>query len=123
MNQEYEGSHFGFFLESLRAKKSVSIDPRRLAKALAVSYSELAVILNVHRNLLSRPTSPKMQKALMPLIRCLSLAFKHCRGDMFATTVWLRNEPIPALRHKQGWNLIVEGNIELLTEWLEKQGA
>lgn len=82
-----------------------------------------ATLAGVHRNTLrTHPESPKLQAALRDLMRVLSAA-AVVQPDTQRAFFMLKNEPIPAFRHKTLLQLVQEGRAEDAIDYLESISA
>ena len=73
----------------------------------------------VHRNTLrTHPESPRLQSVLRDLVRVLSAAMA-IQPDLQRAIFLIKNEPIPAFRHKTLLQLIQEGRTEDAIGYLE----
>lgn len=84
---------------------------------------DLASGAHVHRNTLTaRPQSPKVQALLQSILRVLSAA-AEAFGNREVPLSWMRNEPVPAFRHKTALDLVCEGQTEAVVTYLESVSA
>ena len=108
--------HMSAFLES---PGSPFLSPTKIADRLSLHMQDLADSAHVHRNTLNaRPQSPKVQGLLRTILRVLSAA-TEAFGDRDVALSWMRNEPVPAFRHKTALDLIREGRAEAVVTYLE----
>jgi hypothetical protein len=112
-----------FIAPFLDAPDQTFLSPRKVAQALNLQLSELAIAAGVHRNTLAaRPQSPRVQAFLRDTLRVLNAA-----KEVFAQTelpiAWLLNEPLSAFRHKTAFELIAAGRTEAVLEYLNSFSA
>jgi hypothetical protein len=114
---------FAEVLESAREAGTSRFSATRIANALDLQYQELATLAGVHRNTLrTHPESPRLQAALRDLMRVLSAAVA-VQPDTERAYFMVKNEPIPAFRHKTLLQLVQEGRAEDAIDYLESIGA
>lgn len=107
----------------LASPNSPYLSPAKIAKALSIQTQVLADSAHVHRNTLSaRPQSPKVQALLQSILRVLSAA-TEAFGDRNTAIAWMRNEPVPAFRHKTALDLVREGRADAVVSYLESVSA
>lgn len=95
------------------------LSPLKIARTLSLQMQELGELARVHANTLNaRPHSPKVQALLQSLLRVLSAA-TEAFGDREVALSWMRNEPVPAFRHKTALDLVREGRTEAVVSYLE----
>jgi hypothetical protein len=86
---------------------------------LGLPQQDLAELAGVHRNTLrTHPESPRLQPALRDLMRVLSAA-TAVEPDPQRAIFLVKNEPIPAFRHKTLLQLVQEGRAEDVIGYLE----
>src|SRR5690242_2971270 len=99
------------------------LSPLKVARALSLQIQDLADLAHVHRNTLNaRPQSPKVQALLQSILRVLSAA-TEAFGSREVALNWIRNEPVPAFRHKTALDLVGEGRTEAVVSYLESVSA
>ena len=99
------------------------LSPAKIADSLSLHLQDLADGAHVHRNTLSaRPQSPKVQGLLREILRVVSAA-TEAFGDRDVALSWMRNEPVPAFRHKTALDLIRERRAEAVVTYLESISA
>lgn len=99
------------------------LSPLKVARTLSLQLQELADSAHVHRNTLTaRPQSTKVQALLKAILRVLSAA-TEAFGDRDVALSWMRNEPVPAFRHKTALDLAREGRAEVVVSYLESISA
>lgn len=107
----------------LETPESPFLSPHKVARALSLQLQELADAAHVHRNTLNvRPQSPKVQALLQSILRVLSAATDAFSSQEVALS-WMRNEPIPAFRHKTALDLVRERRTEAVVSYLESVSA
>ena len=90
-----------------------------VAQVLGLQYQDLAELAKVHRNTLrTHPESPRLQSALRDVMRVLSAAVA-VQPDQHRAIFLIKNEPIPAFRHKTLLQLVQEGRTEDAISYLE----
>ena len=110
---------FPGLLETSREADSPRLSATKLAKALDLQVQVLATIAGVHRNTLrTHPESPRLQAALRDLMRVLSAAVE-VQPDVNHAYFMVKNEPIPAFRHKTLLQLVQEGRTDDAVDYLE----
>ncbi|GHU04811.1 hypothetical protein FACS1894158_05900 [Betaproteobacteria bacterium] len=114
---------FADVLESVREAGTSRFSAAHIANALNLQYQELATLAGVHRNTLrTHPESPRLQVALRDLMRVLSAA-AAVQPDTERAFFMIKNEPIPAFRHKTLLQLLQEGRAEDAIDYLESISA
>jgi hypothetical protein len=114
---------FADVLESVREAGTSRFSATHIANALNLPYQELAALAGVHRNTLrTHPESPRLQVALRELMRVLSAAVA-VQPDTERAFFMIKNEPIPAFRHKTLLQLLQEGRAEDAIDYLESISA
>jgi hypothetical protein len=94
-----------------------------VADILGLQQQDLAELAGVHRNTLrTHPESPRLQSALRDLMRVLSAAVA-VQPDPQRAIFLVKNEPIPAFRHKTLLQLVQEGRTEDAVGYLESIGT
>jgi hypothetical protein len=110
-------------LESAREAGTSRLSATRIADALGLPYQDLAILAGVHRNTLrTHPESPRLQAALRDLMRVLSAA-TVVQPDTARAFFMVKNEPIPAFRHKTLLQLVQDGRTEDAIDYLESISA
>lgn len=115
---------FPGFLASLKATDSrTALSPTELARALEVPAQRLARLARVHRNTVSlAPSSPKLQEALGDVVRVLSAA-SQLTGDVDKALFWFRNQPIPEFGHRTPMQVIEQGKVQPLVDYIDSISA
>ena len=114
---------FADVLESAREAGTSRLSATNIADALEMQYQDLAALAGVHRNTLrTHPESPRLQAALRDLMRVLSAA-TAVQPDTARAVFMVKNEPIPAFRHKTLLQLVQEGLTEDAIDYLESISA
>lgn len=115
---------FPSFLASLKVPDSrTALSPERLAEELEVSIQKLASLARVHRNTISlAPTSPKLQDAMVDVVRVLSAA-QALSGDVDKALFWFRNQPIADFDHYTPMQLVEQGKVQAVIDYIESIGA
>lgn len=110
-------------LESVREPGTSRLSAPGIANILGVQQQDLAALAGVHRNTLrTHPESPRLQSALRDLMRVLSAA-TAVQPDPQRAVFLIKNEPIPAFRHKTLLQLVQEGRAEDAVGYLESISA
>ncbi len=110
---------FADVLEATREPGTSGFSVSGVADILGLQQQELAELTGVHRNTLrAHPESPRLQSALRDLMRVLSAA-AAVHPDPQRAIFLIKNEPIPAFRHKTLMQLIQEGRTEDAIRYLE----
>jgi hypothetical protein len=114
---------FADVLQSAREPGTSRYSASGIADVLDLPQQDLAVLAGVHRNTLrTHPESPRLQAALRDLMRLLSAA-TAVQPDVQRAIFLVKNEPIPAFRHKTLLQLVKEGRTEDAIDYLESIGA
>ena len=115
---------FPSFLASLRAPESrTALSPERLASELEVPMQRLASLARVHRNTVSlSPASPKLQEAMVDVVRVLSAAHE-LTGDIDRALFWFRNQPIADFDHFTPMQLVEQGKVQAVIDYVESISA
>lgn len=107
----------------LEAPESPFLSPHKVARVLSLQLQELADAAHVHRNTLNaRPQSPKVQELLQSILRVLSAA-TEAFGSQAVALSWMRNEPVPAFRHRTALDLVREKRTDVVVTYLESVSA
>lgn len=110
---------FADVLESTREPGTSRFSASGIAAVLDLQQQDLATLAGVHRNTLrTHPESPRLQAALRDLVRVLSAA-TAIQPDQQRAIFLIKNEPIPAFRHKTLLQLVQEGRTEDAIGYLE----
>lgn len=110
-------------LESAREPGTSRFSASGIASILGLQQQELAELAGVHRNTLRiHPESPRLQSVLRDLMRVLSAA-TAMEPDPQRAIFLIKNEPIPAFRHKTLLQLVQEGRAEDAIDYLESVSA
>ena len=115
---------FPSFLVSLKATDSrTALSPERLAEELEVPIQKLASLARVHRNTVSfSPASPKLQEAMVDVVRVLSAAHA-LTGDIDRALFWFRNQPIADFDHFTPMQLVEQGKVQAVIDYIESISA
>ncbi|MBK9493917.1 MAG: DUF2384 domain-containing protein [Xanthomonadales bacterium] len=115
---------FPSFLVSLKATGSrTALSPERLAEELEVPIQKLASLARVHRNTVSfAPASPKLQEAMVDVVRVLSAAHA-LTGDIDRALFWFRNQPIADFDHFTPMQLVEQGKVQAVIDYIESISA
>ncbi len=114
---------FADLLESVREVGTSRFSAANVADVLGLQHQDLAALAGVHRNTLrTHPESPRLQSALRDLVRVLSAA-TAVQPDTARAFFMVKNEPIPAFRHKTLLQLVQEGRTEDAVDYLESISA
>ncbi|MCV2217165.1 MULTISPECIES: DNA-binding protein [unclassified Thauera] len=106
-------------LESAREPGTSRFSASSIAGILGLQQQDLAELAGVHRNTLrTHPESPRLQSVLRDLMRVLSAA-TVLQPDPQRAIFLIKNEPIPAFRHKTLLQLVQEGRTEDAIDYLE----
>lgn len=111
---------FSNFLATLKEKNSrTALSPELLANALEVPIQKLASLARVHRNTVSlSPTSPKLQDAMVDVVRVLSAAH-GLTGDIDRALFWFRNQPIAEFEQFTPMQLVEQGKVQAVIDYIE----
>lgn len=115
---------FSDFLTSIKDDNSrTALSPERLAGALGLPLQRLATLARVHRNTVATaPTSPKLQDAMVDVVRVLS-AVHALTGDIDRALFWFRNQPIPEFDHLTAMQLVGQGKVQAVIDYVESISA
>lgn len=114
---------FADVLESTREPGTSRFSASSVGDVLGLQQQDLAELAGVHRNTVrTHPESPRLQAALRDLMRMLSAA-TALQPDPQRAIFLIKNEPIPAFRHKTLLQLAREGRVEDAIGYLESVGA
>lgn len=115
---------FSNFLDTLKDQNArTALSPERLANALELPLQRLASLAHVHRNTVSlAPTSPKLQDAMVDVVRVLSAAHA-LTGDIDRALFWFRNQPISEFDHFTPMQLVEQGKVQALINYVESISA
>lgn len=106
-------------LASSREPGTSRLSAVNIAKVLGLQFQDMAELTGVHRNTLrTHPELPRLQSALRDLLRLLSAAVA-VQPDTERAFFMVKNEPIPAFRHKTLLQLAQEGRTEDAIDYLE----
>lgn len=110
---------FSHILEATREAGTSRLSASSIAEVLDLPFQDLATLAGVHRNTLrTHPESPRLQSALRDLMRVLSAA-AAIQPDTQRAIFMVKNEPIPAFRHKTLLQLVQEGRTGDVIDYLE----
>lgn len=110
---------FSDVLESVREVGTSRFSAANVAHVMGLQFQDLAELAKVHRNTLrTHPESPRLQSALRDLMRVLSAA-AAVQPDPQRAIFLIKNEPIPAFRHKTLLQLVQEGRTDDAIAYLE----
>jgi len=77
----------------------------------------------VHRNTVSlTPTSPKLQDAMVDVVRVLSAAHE-LTDDIDRALFWFRNQPIADFDHFTPMQLVEQGKVQAVIDYIESISA
>ena len=115
---------FPSFLHSLKADDSqTALSPEKLADELEVPIQKLASLARVHRNTVSlSPKSPKLQDAMVDVVRVLSAAHA-LTGDIDRALFWFRNQPIADFDHFTPMQLVEQGKVQAVIDYIDSISA
>jgi len=114
---------FADVLESMREPGTSRFSTLSVATILDLQQQDLAELAGVHRNTVrTHPESPRLQSAMRDLMRLVSAA-TAMQPDPQRAIFLIKNEPIPAFRHKTLLQLAREGRIEDAIGYLESVSA
>jgi hypothetical protein len=111
------------FAFDLRDADSAHLSARRTADALGITLTELAGLIGVARNTLTaRSGARKVDAALSPLVRILSMAAEMAGGQGRAA-IWFKHQPIPGWAGKTAYDLVRDGEADRVLAYLESVRA
>ena len=114
---------FADVLDSTREPGTSRFSATSVADILGLQQQDLAQLAGVHRNTVrTHPESAKLQSALRDLMRVLSAA-TAVQPDPQRAVFLIKNEPIPAFRHKTLLQLVQDGRTEDAIGYLESISA
>ena len=103
---------FAEVLESTREPDTSRLSSAGISAVFGLQQQEIAELAGVHRNTIrTHPESPRLQSTLRDLMRLLSAAVS-VQPDVQRAVFLIKNEPIPAVRHKTLLQLVREGRTE-----------
>jgi uncharacterized protein (DUF2384 family) len=83
------------FIDTISDRRRGAISPQRAGEALRMTLTELARLIKVHRNTLSRkPSSPIVQQRLGEVARIIAAASDLLDGDTNRAILWFRHQPL-----------------------------
>jgi len=95
------------------------LSARRVAELLGVTLTELAGLIGVARNTLTARTGArKVDAALSPVVRILSMASEMAGGEQRAA-IWFKHQPIPGWAGKTAYDLVRDGKADKVLAYLE----
>ena len=98
-------------LESVYDPALHGISPDRVAATLHAPLADIARLVDVHRNTLTRaPASPKVQTRLGEVMRILSIATDLLGGDLDKAVVWFRHQPLAGFDGRTAEELVSAGH-------------
>src|SRR3546814_795556 len=110
---------FADVLESAREAGTSRLSAINLANVLGLQQQDLATLAGVHRNTVrTHPESPKLQAVLRDVMRVLSAAVA-VQPDFERALFLVKNQPIPAFRHKTILQVVQDGRTEDAIDYLE----
>ena len=114
---------FSDVLEATREPGTSRFSASGVADILGLQQQDLAMLAGVHRNTVrTHPESPRLQATLRDLMRVLSAA-TAIQSDPQRAIFLIKNEPVPAFRHKTLLQLVQEGRTEDAIDYLESVSA
>jgi len=115
---------FADFVITLKDQNSrTALSPERMADALGLPIQRLANLARVHRNTVSfTPTSPKLQDAMVDVVRVLSAAHE-LTGDIDRALFRFRNQPIADFDHFTPMQLVEQGKVQAVIDYIESISA
>ena len=118
--QNFDG--FMNYLQDVDVSPSL-ISPKRYVSMLKLDMQTLAENAHVHRNTISRaPGSESVQKYLRDSVRVIRAASDVSRSIENAI-YWFKNNPIPAFNYKTSQDLVSEGRVDTLIQYIESLHA
>jgi uncharacterized protein (DUF2384 family) len=84
------------------------VDPRQVAETLRLPLKDLAKLIGISRGRLADPSSAKVQKAMAPVLKILSVA-TDMSGATTQAVHWFKFVPLPSLGFKTAMELVTEG--------------
>ncbi|WP_431860501.1 hypothetical protein [Azospirillum sp.] len=115
----------GPFVEAVTEPGSRYLDPRRLLALTGMRVHELAALVGVNRNTVTRnPHSLKVQDAVGTVVQLLESA-AEVAGDMDRALLWYRHQPIEAYRFQTAAKLVGANQTEAVMAYLDdlRQGT
>jgi hypothetical protein len=95
------------------------LSARRLAQALGVTLTDLALLAGVARNTLTAKSgAQKVDQALSPVVRIIAMA-SEMSGDDSRAAIWFKHQPIPGWAGKTAFDLVREGKADKVLAYLE----
>jgi hypothetical protein len=109
------------FLGSVRANDGAYISPEKLAKRLEISLVELADLVRVHRNTLSRSArSSDVQKSLTDVVRILDWVTDLASGDEKLAVYWFKYRSLAGFDKETAADLVRGGYSAAVFATLER---
>lgn len=116
---EQAATTFSELLASVQEPTTKMLSAKKIARLFGIQLQELAAIVGVHRNTLrSHPELPHIQATLGEIMRLLSTVAELQSGANRALFM-VKNQPIPAFRHKTLFQLVQEGRSRDAVGYLE----
>lgn len=95
------------------------LSPRRISEVLGIEQSELATLVGVSKKAWStKPDAPEIEQALRPLVRILATTIEMT-GEGNRAALWFKHQPIPGWAGKTAYDLVGEGKIGEVSNYLE----
>lgn len=114
---------FADVFEATREPGTSRFSASTVAQVLGLQQQDLAEFAGVHRNTVrTHPESPRLQAALRDLMRVVSAA-TSIQPDPQRAIFLVKNEPIPAFRHKTLLQVVQAGRTEDAIDYLESISA
>ncbi len=106
-------------LQRAREPGTSRLSVSNVAQLFDLQQQELANLTRSHRNTLrTHPESPRVQAAMRDLMRVLSAA-TAVQPDPELAVFLVKNEPIPAFKHKTLLQLVEEGRADDAIAYME----
>jgi hypothetical protein len=94
--------------------------PRRICDLLGIEQSELATLVGITEgDLTTKSHSRNDEQALRPLARVLAMAIEMTGEKNGAAAIWFKHQPIPGWAGKTAYDLVGEGKIGKVADYLE----
>jgi hypothetical protein len=106
-------------LDQVRKVGTSDLSATAVADLFGLQHRELAEIAGVHHNTIrAHLNSPKLQAILRDLMRVRPVV-SSIQPDMSGALFLIKNDPIPAFRHKTVLQLVREGRTDDVVGYLE----
>ena len=96
------------------------LSPQRISETLRMPLAQLARLVHVHRNTMTRhPGSPSVQARLGEVARVIATAADLLGGDTGRAVLWFRHQPLSGFDGQTAEDLVAAGAVEAVLAHLE----